>query len=715
MLTGIKVGPDVITINRDQTFMISGLDGVVRGTAEQGLFTRDVRFLSHYRYKINGRKWSLVASSPVSHSSARFEFTNPALLSASGPIPKHVVGLSVERAVSGGVHEELDLVNYQRVPVQLTLEIELGTDFADLFEVRRNHPRIRRTISTEWDPEHQRLHAAYVRDGYRAGFSYQLERYSTPGRHKGSVLQFDIILQPGEPWHMCASLIPEVDGVAFAPPPGCYQAGPKDRTGFETRWQAAITTVRCSDDTMTRTVRQAAEDLVSLLMKGQRPGTPCVVAAGVPYFVALFGRDSLITGLQTLIMDRSFSLGALEALAAYQATEADDFRDADPGKILHELRVGELARFGQIPHTPYYGSADATLLYPILLHETYLWTGDRTLLDTYLPVVERCAEWMDRYGDRDGDGFQEYRTRSPRGIKHQGWKDSGDGIVYGDGRAVEPPIALCELQGYVYDAKQRMAALYASLGQESRAVHLRAEADALFERFNEAFWMEEEGTYAFGLDARKQRIASVVSNAGHCLWSGIVPPSRAGRVVARLLAEDMWSGWGVRTLSASHPAFNPFAYQRGSVWPHDNALIAAGCKRYGYDAAVGQIAGGIFDAAGLFQGYRLPELMSGHQRKALGFPVQYLGVNIPQAWASGSAFLLLQAILGLRADAPQERLYLAPALPPWLTSVEVEHLQVGRARVSFRCWREGKVSRFEIQHVEGPLTVLPPGEVVSHR
>ncbi|HXX37105.1 MAG TPA: amylo-alpha-1,6-glucosidase, partial [bacterium] len=504
--------------------------------------------------------------------------------------------------------------------------------------------------------------------------------------------------------------IPEIDGVAFAPPPRCYQAGLENDTGFEKHWRAAVTQVRASDDTMTHTVRQAAEDLVSLLMKGQNPGTPCVVAAGAPYFVALFGRDSIITGLQTLSMDRSFSLGALEALAAYQATTADDFRDADPGKILHELRVGELARFGQIPHTPYYGSADATLLYPILLHETYLWTGDRTLLDTYLPVAERCLEWMDRYGDRDGDGFQEYRTRSLRGIKHQGWKDSGDGIVDGDGRPVEPPIALCELQGYVYDAKRRMAALFASVGEKARAAQLCTEADALFERFNEAFWMENEGTYAFGLDAHKQRIASVVSNAGHCLWSGIVPSSRAGRVVARLLAEDMWSGWGVRTLSASHPAFNPFAYQRGAVWPHDNALIAAGCKRYGYDAAVGQIARGIFAAASLFQGYRLPELMSGHQRKALGFPVQYLGVNIPQAWASGSAFLLLQAILGLRADSPQERLYLAPTLPPWLTSVDVEQLQVGRARVSFRCWREGQVSRFEIRHVEGPLIVMPHSE-----
>jgi glycogen debranching enzyme len=713
MLTGIKVGPDVITINRGRAFMVSAPDGVVRGTEEQGLFTHDVRFVSHYRYKINGRKWSLVTSAPVAHSSARFEFTNPALLSASGPIPKHVIGFSVERTVSGGIHEDLDLVNYRRVPVQLTLEIELGTDFADLFEVRGHYPRIRRAISWEWDAGKQRLHAAYSRNGYRAGFTYQLARNSTPARHQRSVLLFDMTLEPGEEWHTCAYLIPERDGTASAPTSRCYQVGLEEYEGLGKRWQDAVTRVRSSDDTMTQTLRQAGEDLVSLLMQGHNPGEPCLLAAGVPYFVALFGRDSLITGLQTLVMDRSFSLGALEALAAYQATDSDDFRDADPGKILHELRVGELAQFGQIPHTPYYGSADATLLYPILLHETYLWTGDRSLLATFLPVAERCLEWMDRYGDRDGDGFQEYRTRSPRGIKHQGWKDSGDGVVHGDGRPVELPVALCELQGYVYDAKQRIAALFESVGDTARAAQLRREAGALFDRFNEAFWMEDEGTYAFGLDARKRHIASVVSNAGHLLWSGIVPPARAARVVARLLAEDMWSGWGVRTLSASHPAFNPFAYQRGAVWPHDNAFIAAGCKRYGHTAAAGQIMRGILDAASLSQGYRLPELLSGHRRKAFGFPVQYLGVNVPQAWASGSAFLLLQVILGLRADAPQERLYLAPTLPPWLTWVEVDNLQVGRARVSLRCWNEGEVSRFEVRDVQGPLTVVSQSGVAS--
>lgn len=711
MLAGIKVGPDVITINHGRSFMVTGVDAAISRNAQQGLFTHDVRFLAHYRFLINGRRWKLLASAPVSHSSARFQFTNPPLLSDAGPIPRHTIGLAVERTIEGGVHEDLQLVNHRRVPVQVTLEIEIGVDFADLFEIRRNYPRMRRTIAFHWDGEQQQFHAAYSRNGYRAGFTYRIEHSTVAARRDSHRLLFEMTLQPGQMWHACARLEPEVDGVAFpAPNRGQVRGGTHTETPSQehhaAQWRNAVTRFRSSDEGVTTTLRQAAEDLVSLLMKTRGPGTPSVLAAGVPYFVALFGRDSLITALQTLALHHSFAHGALSALAAHQAAESDDFRDADPGKILHELRIGELARFGQIPHTPYYGSADATLLYPILLHETYLWTADRGLLDAYLPVAGRCLDWTDRYGDRDGDGFQEYKTRSPRGIKHQGWKDSGDGVVDAAGTPVEPPIALCELQGYAYDAKRRMAELYQTLGDAARAAQLRREAQVLFDRFNETFWLEDEGTYAYCLDQAKQPITSVVSNAGHCLWSGIVPPDRADRVVARLLADDMWSGWGIRTLSARNPAFNPFAYQRGAVWPHDNALIAAGCVRYGRADMAAKIIRGILDAAVMFQGYRLPELFSGHARDALGFPVQYLGVNIPQAWAAGSSFLMLQVLLGLRPDAPGGRVLIAPALPDWLGSVDVENLRVGQARLSFSCYRTGARSRVDVRNVEGPLTVV---------
>ncbi len=707
MLSEVKVGPDTTTINYGRSFMVGGLDGSIRRTVEHGLFNHDVRFLSHYRYRINGRTWKVVSASPVAYTAVRFEFTNPALLSVDGPIPKHVLGLTVKRTIAEGVHEDFDLVNYHGHPVHLTLEIEIGTDFADLFEVRSHYQRVRRSIRTFWDERDQRFTSEYSRGAYVARFHYRVRRTATSARRHGHALLFDLVLNSGERWHACTLLIPELNGVVYPAPKECGQASITEREPFIQRWRDAFSKTRTSDDALTRTLEQSVDDLISLVLDVRGPDVPSVLSAGVPWFVALFGRDALISGFQTLPLHLGFAHGALEALAAYQATALDDFRDADPGKIPHELRMGELARFDQIPHTPYYGSADATILYPILLHETYMWTGNRKLLETYLPVAERCLHWIDQYGDRDGDGFQEYRTRSPRGIKHQGWKDSGDGTMYADGPLVEPPVALCELQGYVYDAKLRMAALYDALGRDADADRLREEGEALRTRFNSTFWLEDEGTYAFGLDSRKALITSIVSNAGHCLWSGIAPPDRARRVIARLLAEDMWSGWGIRTLSAAHPAFNPFAYQRGAVWPHDNLLIAAGCRRYGDAHAAAQIARGILDAAAMFQRYRLPELLGGQTRNSLGFPVQYLGANIPQAWAAGSTLAFVHVLLGLRADAPHQRLYVAPALPSWLDWVEVHDLRVGASRITLRSRRQGGCSHVEVQEITGPVQVVP--------
>ncbi len=704
----IKIGPDTITVHRGLAFIVSKPDAGIQSRAEQGFFTHDTRFLSHYQYRINGRKWKLVTSASVSHTAARFEFTNVALLSAAGPIPKNVVGLTVERRVSSAMHEDFVLVNYHREPVRLTLELEIGTDFADVFEVRSHHPRIRRAITTVWDADTQQLTVAYNRNGYRTQALYRIVESSTSARYERHALLFELTLPPGARWRARVQLSPERDDIVHLPTSLRGEAFPAARPTIVDAWHAASTHIRTSDEAVTATLRQSADDLVSLLLDAtQGPEASLVLAAGAPWFVALFGRDSLIAGFQTLPLNPSFAAGALASLAQHQATASDDFRDADPGKLPHELRRGELAWFGQIPHTPYYGTADATLLYPILLHETYLWTGERELLSARMPIAQRCLEWMDRYGDRDGDGFQEYRTRSPHGIKHQGWKDSTDGTVYADGQPVEPPIALCELQGYAYDAKRRMAVLYEAVGEPERAGRLREEARNLAERFDAAFWLDDEGTFAFGLDSHKDPITSAVSNAGHCLWSGIAAPARAPRVIARLMREDMWSGWGIRTLSAAHPAFNPYAYQRGAVWPHDNSLIAAGCRRYGDVAATARIARAILDAAAAFQRYRLPELLSGLARADGGFPVQYLGANIPQAWAAGSAFLLLQMLLGLRADAPRDRLYVAPALPSWLDWVEVENLRVGSARVAFRCWREGTRSRIDVLDISGPCIVEP--------
>ena len=421
-----------------------------------------------------------------------------------------------------------------------------------------------------------------------------------------------------------------------------------------------------------------------------------VPAGGVPWFVALFGRDSLIVSIQNAMVYPEFAVGALEVLARHQATARDDYRDAEPGKIMHELRRGELAHFKLIPHTPYYGTADATILYLIVLHNAWRCTGDLDLVKRFLPAAEKCLTWIDKYGDRDGDGFQEYQTRSPQGYENQGWKDSGEALVNTDGSLVKGPKALVELQAYVYDAWLRMAQVYDALSKPARASALRRKAKALFERFNEAFWDEDAGFYAFCLDGEKKKVMSIASNPGHCLWAGIVPPDRAERVVKRLMQPDMSSGWGIRTLSSDHPAYNPHSYQNGSVWPHDNAMIAAGMRRYGFADEAAQVARDISGAASYFILHQMPELYSGLQRNPTNFPVQYLGANVPQAWAAGSCFALLQMITGFQPDAPAGRVCFDPALPDWMDELTLRDLRIDDKQFDIRFWRDGTASRFEV-------------------
>ena len=462
-------------------------------------------------------------------------------------------------------------------------------------------------------------------------------------------------------------------------------------------WLKTVVKIETSNEEFYRLFRRALEDMAALRLPIK--GTDHVVflpAAGLPWFVAPFGRDSLIVSLQNILIYPEFARGALEILGSLQAKEEDPYRDAEPGKILHELRYGELAHFKLIPHTPYYGTADATPLYLITLHAAWRATGDRELLERHLQTAEGCLAWIDKYGDRDGDGFQEYQTRSSVGYENMAWKDSGDAVMYPDGSLVKGPKALCELQGYVYNAWVRMAEVFDALGKPERAQELRAKAAALFARFNEAFWDEELGFYAYALDGDKNKVLTVASNAGHCLWSGIVPPARAKRVVDRLMAPDMWTGWGIRTLSADHPAFNPYNYQTGSVWPHDNAIIAMGFKLYGFGAEAAQIAHDVSVAASHFLLNQLPELYTASERNETNFPVQYLGANVPQAWAAGSAFMLTQALLGFLPDAPRDKLYVDPFLPAWLPDLTVRNLRIGKHKVDIRFWREGERTAFEV-------------------
>lgn len=654
------------------------------------------------------------AARPPPSLAARVFLTNRNLLTEEGPIAQHTLGLVLSRHIGGGVHEDLDLTNYARAKVRFNVEIALRSDFTDLFEVKSGHFVRRGRITTKWSEEEQRLTTTYRNRDFFREVAVTARNGDSPAVYANGRISFEVELTPGATWHSCLTYDLSDRDQRCAAPNECTRGGDESEEDSErlAGWQRDVLKVDSGNDAFRRLFRQATDDMAALRLPiSSADHMQLVPAAGLPWFVALFGRDSLVVSLQTALVYSGFARGTLDVLGSLQATEHDDYRDAEPGKIMHELRLGELAKLKLVPHTPYYGSADATPLYLITLHTAWCCTGDRDLLRHHLPTAERCLDWIDKYGDSDGDGFQEYATRSSAGLENQSWKDSGDALVYPDGTLVKGPTAVCELQGYVYDAWLRMAEIYATVGDDARAADLRTKAAALFARFNEAFWDEGTGFYAFALDGEKKQVLSVASNPGHCLWSGIVPPERAGRVVARLMQSDMWSGWGIRTLSANHPSYNPYSYQNGSVWPHDNGLIAMGFKRYGYAAEAGRVAHDVSTAGSFFMLNQLPELYAGLHRNAANFPVQYLGANVPQAWAAGSVFSMLQAILGFQPDAPHRILYVDPVLPPWLDELTVRDLRIGEQVFDIRFWRSDEETRFDV--LKGDPASVARREVVA--
>ena len=694
----VTVGPPHLTISAGQIVLLTASDGQVTWPSERGLYYRDTRLLSAYAIYANGSEWSLVSSGPLTHFASRVFLLNHAFPSEGGDVPARTLGLALSRTVDGGVHESFGLTNYGRAEVCFNLEVAIRCDFADLFEVRQGRIVRRGRIATVWSDEERALTTRYSNGAFRRGLRMRAES-AQPVSFANGRITFELRLKPGETWRG-ALLYDVLDGdhVLQAPAESFVHEGKGAPGRALAAWRAHAATLRSSNAIVEALHAKAVEDMAALRFPApcKGGGEQIVPAAGLPWFLALFGRDSLIVSIQTLLVHREFARGTLEVLGDWQAHERDDYRDAEPGKILHELRQGELAFFHLIPHTPYYGTADATPLFLICLHETWMATGDRALLGRHRATAEGCLRWIDQYGDRDGDGFQEYGTRSGEGYENVGWKDSGTAVVWPDGSGVQSPKALCELQGYVFDAWMRMAEIYDALGEPGRAAELRGKAARLHARFNEVFWNEEEGFYAYTLDGDKRPVWTVASNPGHLLWSGIVPPERAARVVARLLRPDMSSGWGIRTLTSENASYNPYEYQNGAVWPHDNGLIALGFKRYGHHAAASRVAECIVEAGEFFGERQLPELWGGLQRDGANFPVQYLGANVPQAWAAGSVFMLVQAMLGLRPDAPAGKLYVDPRLPAWLPDVTLRNVRVGKAVLDLAFRREGEETRWEV-------------------
>jgi glycogen debranching enzyme len=694
----VQVGPHQVSIHHGQTVLVTEPDGQITWPSEKGLYFFDTRVISSWAIYANGESWNLLNGGAVTPYAARIHLTNRKIPTTDGIIPERTLGLVVSRSISGGMHEDLDITNNGMKRVRFQLEIVLRCDFADIFEVKSGNIVRRGRIITKWSQTKQQLRTVYRNGDFIRAVTVTSGSRPANAVYANGRLSFEVDLDSGETWHCCLLYTLEDGKRTFPPLEDCADQHQKTHHAEAlSDWLQSVLKILCSNEEFYRLYRQALEDMAALRLP--IVGTDHMVflpAAGLPWFVAPFGRDSLIVSLQNMLIYPDFARGSLDILGSLQAQEEDDYRDAEPGKILHEIRYGELAHFKLIPHTPYYGTADATPLYLITLNAAWRATGDRALLERHLETAEGCLSWIDDYGDRDGDGFQEYQTRSPVGYENMGWKDSGDSVVHPDGSLVKGPKALCELQGYVYDAWLRMSEVFDELGKPGRARELRTKAAALFKRFNEDFWDEELGFYAFALDGEKKKVLTVASNPGHCLSSGIVPPERAAKVVRRLMAPDMWSGWGIRTLSALNPAFNPYNYQTGSVWPHDNAIIALGFKRYGFGAEAARIARDISGAASHFLFNQLPELYTALDRDETNFPVQYLGANIPQAWAAGSVFALMQAMLGFRPDAPRGKLHVDPLLPEWLPDLTILDLRVGKQRFDIRFWRDSGQTHFEV-------------------
>jgi glycogen debranching enzyme len=718
----IQVGPSTVTINRDDRVLVCQPDGRLEPAAEQGFFARDTRFVSGWELLINGRPPLLLNSSSVQFYSSRFEFTNDPLIDEAGPLPGHTLGIRLDRTVSGGVHEDLDIVNFGRRSVRLTIEVAIASDFADLFDVRAGKLVRRGSLNSRWFRSRRQLRTTYTNRDFRRELIVAVDKADSPAQFANGRLIFVAIIPPKGTWHTCVKWLPITRSnrrpttlpchtlTIPSVEPGQIATARGPATPVTEAAPAHLPTVGLvtSNAAVSRAWDQAVRDLESLRLEDPEFGRRVFIpAAGVPWYVTLFGRDSLVVSMQCISGYPEFAAGALRRLSQLQATADDPERDMEPGKIPHEIRHGELAQLGILPYQPYYGTHDATSLFVIVLSYLYQWAGDVDLLRRYLPNAEAAMTWIDRFGDRDRDGLQEYATRSSHGYYNQGWKDAGDAIQHADGTLAPLPIALIELQGYAYDARLRMAAMLEVLERPEEAERHRRKARRQYELVNDRMWWEAEGTYYLGLDGSKKPIKSVASNPGHLLTSGIVPVERARRLVKRLMADDMWSGWGIRTLSAEHTAYNPFSYHTGSIWPHDNATIAGGMARYGFRAEAARIARATFDATERFQANRVPELFSGLPREDGSFPVQYLGANVPQAWAAGAIIRLIAILSGIHGltDADGSRIFVDPALPDWLPEVTISNLRAGRGAMTLEIRADGtnvlqNTTGFEV--VQGP-------------
>jgi len=636
----------------------------------RGLFHSDVRHLARWVLLVNDRPMRVLTSTSPDYYSAQVF----GALGTGGQDPS--IAIRRERVVGDGVHEDIWVDNNTGAAVTVTVRLLFGADFADLLDVKQNN-RMRGEITAAVAECETTL--SYVNRGYHRGTRIV---FGQPGQLSGDQMCWALSLGPREQWHTSVDVHMVVDRHPVTMRAASNTMGslhPNMEMTLD-EWTDAAPKLEAEVDSLRYTYGQSMVNLAALRFRPSMGGGLSLTAAGLPWFMALFGRDSLITAYEALPFHPTLAQTALRTLAALQAREYDDFRDAEPGKIPHELRNGEKSYLKEGPHTPYYGSHDATPLFLILLDEYERWTADTTLVRELEQSARDALAWIEGPGDRDGDGYLEYGTRSPAGLRSQCWKDSWNSVLFADGRLADLPIATCEIQGYAYDARVRAARLAREVwGDADLADRLERDAAALRERFNRDFWIESRGHYAMALDGRKNQVDSLTSNVGHLLWSGILDPDRATGVVGRLMAEDMWSGWGIRTMSTRDGGYNPIEYHNGTVWPHDNAMIAEGMRRYGFHDEACAVVGAMLEAAGYFD-HLLPEVFAGYARADTSTPVEYPTACRPQAWAAGAPMLALRTLLGL--DIENSQLTSRPHTPPSLRRVALRDIPVRGKRAS---------------------------------
>jgi len=659
----------------------------------EGLFYRDTRFLAEMELRVNGHVPEPLAATTTDPFSASFVLRDHPL---RGRADSHLV-IFRHRYVGRGMREDVVVCNFGEEPAFCAIELSLNCDFADLFEVKEG--RIERTGDLRLESDRARMTFSYRRGGFRRSTFVD---FSTVPKINGNIASYELIIPARGQWSTCLQVTPVIDATPVEPRYRCEvpvdRATPVERLAA---WRRQLPIMACDHDAFGALLNRSTEDLAALRIFDPDHPDRAVVAAGAPWFMTLFGRDSLLTSWMAMMVDPDLALGTLQTLARFQGRAVNPLTEEEPGRILHEMRFGEAAGISLGGGTIYYGTADATPLFVMVLGELQRWGSRRGDVDALLPAADRALEWITRFGDKDGDGYVEYERASDRGLVNQGWKDSWDAVRFADGRLARPPIAMCEVQGYVYAALVARSHFATESGDTALAEQLRGRAEALKAAFNRDFWLEDRGYFAMALDADKTPVDGLASNMGHCLWTGIVDEQKAPSVARHLLRDELFSGWGVRTLADTVKGYNPISYHCGSVWPHDNAIAAAGLMRYGFVDEAHQIMEGMIAAAPFFD-CRLPELFAGLPRSQFRFPVSYPTSCSPQAWAAAAPLLFLRTMLRFEPDIRNATLNLAPRVPEWIGTLALEQVPLMGGHLSVRV--DG--DRLDVREVPDGLTVV---------